>query len=217
MENATLSGQAVSPAYDYRVYDQVWRRVSPGMDPFSPDPASAGMTEAPAAAAQTASVPAVRQEAGSAETLPGAEPDPCCMGSDAQDSLAVLEGFLQEELAESRCCQALSCRVRNAQACRLLRQAAAEKSAAAKELAAAYFLITGERYTPAITVEQRSWDTLCQALRFCYHQEACNGLNYRRAAEETLDVCLQKLFARLGERSYRRSEGIMCLLGQLVG
>lgn len=215
MENATLGGQAVSPAYDYRVYDQVWRRVSPGMDPFSADPASAGMTEAPAAAEQTASVPAVQREDEAA--LPGAEPDPCCMGSEAQDSLAVVEGFLQEELAESRCCQTLSCRMRSAQACRILRQAAVEKAAAAKELAAAYFLITGERYTPAITVEQRNWETLNQALRSFYHQEACNGLNYQRASEETLDVCLQKLFARLGERSYRRAEGIMCLLGQLMG
>lgn len=228
MESTTFDGQAVSPAYDYRVYDQVWQRVTPGMDPFSADPASAGMTEpsqdtAPAASAASAAPAAVsvaapmpRQEVGGEATLPGAEENPCCMGTEAKNSLEVVEGFLQEEMAESRCCQALACRVRNQQAARILRQAAAEKCAAAKELCAAYYLITGERYTPAITVEPQNWENLSQALRSCYHQEVCNGLNYQRAADETLDVCLQKLFTKLGEQSYRRAETVMSLLGKLI-
>ena len=44
MENNMSGGQAPSPAYDYRLYDQVWQRVSPGIDPFSADPAAAGMS-----------------------------------------------------------------------------------------------------------------------------------------------------------------------------
>ena len=36
MENMMTGGQAPSPAYDFRVYDQVWQRVAPGTDPFSP-------------------------------------------------------------------------------------------------------------------------------------------------------------------------------------
>lgn len=226
MENTTFGGQAPSPAYDYRVYDQVWQRVTPGMDPFSSDPAAAGMTEAPRSgppvtaaappAIQAAAAPAARQESGGEGTLPGAEANPCCMGTDARESLEVVEGFLQEELAESRCCQSLACRVRNQQAARLMRQAASEKRAAAKELCAAYYLITGERYSPAITVEHLQWEDLTQALRSCYHQEACNGLNYQRAADETLDVCLQKLFTKLGEQSYRRAEEVMDLLGRLI-
>ena len=39
MENTVFGGQAQSPAYDFRVYDQVWHRVSPGTDPFAEDPA----------------------------------------------------------------------------------------------------------------------------------------------------------------------------------
>lgn len=223
MENTMFGGQAPSPAYDFRVYDQVWQRVIPGVDPFSPDPAAAGMTDAPqtaqdapSAPAVSASVPAPRQESGGEENLPGADPNPCCMGTDAKESLEVLTSFLQEELAESRCCQVLACRVRNQQAARLLRQAAAEKRDAAKELCAAYYLITGARYAPAITVEHLHWEDLSQALRSCYHQEACNGLNYQRAADETLDTCLQKLFTRLGEQSYRRAEEVMALLGRLI-
>ena len=231
MENTMSGGQAVSPAYDYRVYDQVWRRVAPGMDPFSADPSAAGMTEAaqavssapavdpavPAASAASASAaPAPRQESGGEAALPGAEDNPCCMGTQARDSLGVLEGFLQEELAEAGCCQSLACRVRNRQAARLFQQSAAEKRAAAKELCAAYFLITGNPHTSTVTVEHLHWENLSQALRACYHQEVCNGLNYQRAADETLDLCLQKLFARLSEQSYRRAERVMDLLGSLI-
>ena len=231
MENTMPGGQAVSPAYDYRVYDQVWQRVTPGMDPFSSDPSAAGMTEAaqavsatppvnpavPAvAAASTAAALAPRQESGGAATLPGAETDPCCMGTQAQDSLEVLEGFLQEELAEAGCCQSLACRVRNRQAARLFQQAAAEKRAAAKELCTAYFLITGNQHTSTVTVEHMQWENLSQALRACYHQEVCNGFNYQRAADETLDPCLQKLFAKLSEQAYRRAERAMELLGNLI-
>ena len=209
-------GQCPSPAYDFRVYDRVWQRVAPGTDPFSPDP-DAAMTApetAPAPMPQTAA-PVPAQEGGGGN-LPGAEPNPCCMGTEAKESLEVLESFLQEELAESRCCQALSCRTGNREAARLLRRAAMEKRAAARELCAAYYLITGSRYTPAVTVERLCWENLPQALRACYHQEACNGFNYQRSSEEALDLCLQKLFARLGEQSYRRAEELMALLGKIV-
>lgn len=210
-------GQEPSPAYDYRVYDRVWQRVAPGTDPFSPDPDAAGMAApetVPAPAPRTAA-PAPAQEGGGGN-LPGAEPDPCCMGTEAKESLEVLESFLQEETAESRCCQALACRAGNREAARLLRQAASEKRTAARELCAAYFLITGNRYTPAVSVERLCWENLHQALRACYHQEACNGFNYQRASEETMDICLRKLFARLSEQSYRRAEALMALLGRLV-
>ena len=138
------------------------------------------------------------------------------MGTAARESLEVLEGFIQEELAGCRCCQSLSCKVKNANAAKLLRRIAAEKRCAARDLCAAYFLITGTQYAPAITIERKCWENLAQALRSCYHQEACNGYNYQRASEEALDICLQKLFARLSEQSYRRAEALMALLGRIV-
>lgn len=209
-------GQNPSPAYDYRVYDRVWQRVAPGTDPFFADPdACMPVPETVPAAVPQPAAPVPAQENGGGN-LPGAEPNPCCMGTEAQESLEVLESFLQEELAESRCCQAMACRIGNREAARLLRQAASEKRAAARELCAAYYLITGNRYTPAVTVERLCWENLPQALRACYHQEACNGFNYQRASEEAEDICLQKLFARLGEQSYRRAEALMALLGRIV-
>lgn len=221
MENTMYGGQNASPAYDFRVYDRVWQRVAPGTDPFAENPgeaASAGGENAASAvpAVNSANVPAAAQEEGGDASLPGAELNPCCMGTNAMESLEVLEGFMQEELGVSRCCQALACRIQNQQAAQLLRRAAYEKNAAARDLCAAYYLITGKRYQPAITLEQTCWNNLSQALRSFYHQEACNGFNYQRAADETMDLCLKRLFSRLSEASYRRADMLMSLLGRMV-
>ena len=210
MENMIFSGQqaasAPSAAYDFRVYDQVWQRVTPGVDPY----ASGGDALAPRPTQDPA--PAPQQE----DNLPGADPNPCCMGANAQESLGVLEGFIQEELAGSRCCQSLSGCTRNQHAVQLLRRVASEKQAAAREMCGAYYLITGKRYSPAITLEHICWNNLAEALRSCYHQEACGGLNYARAADETTDLCLTELFNRLSAQAYRRAGEVMSLLGRIL-
>ena len=219
MENNTAQ---IPTAYDYRRYDRIWQRVSPDLDPY-PDVRAAGdnMETCAPAAAVPAVAPAMESGvAGSGnsgeDTLPGAEMNPCCMGTEAQQSLEVLEGFIEEELAERRCCLHLSRRFRNQQAARLMRRFASEKQAAARELSTAYYLITGSCYAPAITMEHMQWAGMAEALRHCYHQEACNGFNYQRAADETIDPCLQKLLGRLAEQSYQRADGVMALLGQII-
>ena len=40
------------------------------------------------------------------------------------------------------------------------------------------------------------------------------GYNYARAGEETLDLCLSKLFAAMSEDEYRHAELLMKLLGR---
>ena len=236
METNTTTGQ-MPTAYDYRRYDRIWQRVSPDLDPYpdiraagsgaetsppaaAPVSAAAGsnITAVPAAVLSAAESPAVGSGAagGSEDTLPGAEMNPCCMGTEAQESLDVLAGFIEEELAERRCCLSLSCRFRNQRAARLMRRFASEKQAAARELGTAYYLITGSCHAPAVTVEHMQWAGMAEALRHCYHQEACNGFNYRRAADETVDPCLQKLLGRLAEQSYQRAGDVMALLGQII-
>jgi len=216
MENTIFSGQqAPSAAYDYRVYDQVWQRVTPGVDPYAEDAAAPTQETAPTVPAAPVQA-APRQEGDGESTLPGADVNPCCMGTNAQESVKVLEGFIQEELASSRCCWTLSCTIRNQSATQLMRRIASEKQAAVREMCGAYFLITGSRYTPAITVEHMHWSCLAEALRSCYHQEACSGLNYARAADETTDLCLTKLFNRLSEQAYQRADDVMNLLGKIV-
>ena len=122
----------------------------------------------------------------------------------------------EEELAGRRCCLSLCRRMHNAHIVRLLRRIANDKQCAARDMCTAYYLITGQCYTPAISVEQMQWDSLAAALRSCYHQEACNGFNYARAADGTADLCLQKLFTKLSQQAYKRADEVMCALGQVL-
>lgn len=209
-------------AYDYRMYDHVWQRVSPGCDPYGESfphhsdcdtdrtlPDSDGM---PAQAPQTLSTVA-RGEA----TLPGAQIDPCCMGSAATESLAILEGFIESELSQRRCFLALATRLCRNDAAQLLKLLAHEKQNSIRELKAAYYLITGTCYENAFSAQHMRWHCAADALRSCYHREACSGFNYRRAADETLDICLKKLFEQLADRAFAGAEALMDLLGHIIG
>lgn len=197
-------------AYDFRKYDQIWQRVAPELEPY-PD---LRQDAAPAMAALAAgTAPAVSQPAAdtAVDTLPGAERDPCCMGTAAREDLGVIEGFIEAELADRRTYQALARRA-PAFARGTLRDLANASGAAAKRLMTAYYLITGACYRPAVAcgrIDPGSW---CPALRERYHVEACNGMNYLRAGEETTDPCLGRLLKELGEASYRQADALMALL-----
>ena len=207
-------------AYDYRMYDNVWQRVSPGCSPYGDGEAianaqhhhSASLGEA--MSTQMAQMPP--DTARGEDTLPGAQLNPCCMGSEAAQELKVLEGFIEEELAQRRCYLGLSQRLCHGGAARLLRSIAQEKKETAQELKTAYFLITGTCYENTVSIDHMRWHSLADALRSCYHQEACNAFNYRRAADESVDPCLQNLFGRLSAQSFARAEAIMDLLGQIL-
>ena len=63
--------------YDFRQHDRLWQRVGPGLEPY-PETTAEAMPR--------------REELPPAQEsqLPGAEPNPCCMGSEARELLAVL-------------------------------------------------------------------------------------------------------------------------------
>lgn len=75
--------------YDFRQHDRLWQRVGPGLEPY-PETTAEAMPR--------------REELPPAQEsqLPGAEPNPCCMGSEARELLAVLEGYIEEELEDRR-------------------------------------------------------------------------------------------------------------------
>lgn len=200
--------------YDYRQYDRVWQRVAPGLEPY-PDMKQAEERLAELRTAQGPAVPAMAEEqppsAGPDSQLPGAEPDPCCMGSAAAELLAVLEGFVEVELADRRHYLALA-RQAPAFARQQIRTLAEEAGGAARQLMAACYLITGECYRPAVECGRICLGRWCAAVRERYHAEACNGLNYLRAAESTTDPCLVRLLRSLGEASYRQADALLCLL-----
>ena len=204
--------------YDFRQYDRIWQRVAPNLEPY---PAAAARSEA--AARPAAPVPAVPEtpavpipaEPGPAfqqeSQLPGAERNPCCMGTEAAEMLEVLTGYIEAALSDRRAMQALT-RQAPSWARQRLRDIAADLQDHARKLMAAHYLITGRCYRPSVSTERIYVGRWCPALRERYHAAACSGMNYARSAEDTLDSCLAKLFRELSEDAYRHAEELMGLL-----
>ena len=208
MENELSAAQ--NAAYDYRRCARVWQRVDPTLDPY-PD--------VRAAAAMAADTPSdgLSAAARNAElTLPGAQADPCCMGTAALESLEVLQGFIREELADRRTYLFLARRAPTAEARQMFRAIASDEGRHARRLLAAVYLITGERYCPAICYPPLRCDGYCAALRERYHEEVCGGFNYRRASQETLDPCLQQLLLAFSQDEYRHANAMLCLLSGVM-
>jgi len=197
--------------YDFRQYDRIWQRVAPTLEPYpTPTSTSTAVAAVSTSSLDTASdVPAI--QSGQERQLPGADPNPCCMGSAASEMLEVLTGFIEEELTDRRYLLALS-RQAPVWARQRLREIAAEDAGHARRLMAVYYLITGECYRPNISCDRIYISHWCSALRTQYHNEACGGLNYARAAEGTTDPCLSKLLNELSANEYRHAESLLYLL-----
>jgi len=208
MENELSAAQ--NAAYDYRRCARVWQRVDPTLDPYPDVRAAAAM------AADTPGDGLNAAERNAELTLPGAQADPCCMGTAALESLEVLQGFIREELADRRTYLFLARRAPTAEARQVFRAIASDEARHARRLLAAVYLITGERYCPAICYPPLRCDGYCAALRERYHEEVCGGFNYRRASQETLDPCLQQLLLAFSQDEYRHANAMLCLLSGVM-
>ncbi len=208
MENELSAAQ--NAAYDYRRCARVWQRVDPTLDPYPDVRAAAAM------AADTPGDGLSAAERNAELTLPGAQADPCCMGTAALESLEVLQGFIREELADRRTYLFLARRAPTAEARQMFRAIASDEGRHARRLLAAVYLITGERYCPAICYPPLRCDGYCAALRERYHEEVCGGFNYRRASQETLDPCLQQLLLAFSQDEYRHANAMLCLLSGVM-
>ncbi len=208
MENELSAAQ--NAAYDYRRCARVWQRVDPTLDPYPDVRAAAAM------AADTPGDGLSAAERNAELSLPGAQADPCCMGTAALESLEVLQGFIREELADRRTYLFLAWRAPTAEARQMFRAIASDEGRHARRLLAAVYLITGERYCPAICYPPLRCDGYCAALRERYHEEVCGGFNYRRASQETLDPCLQQLLLAFSQDEYRHANAMLCLLSGVM-
>lgn len=208
MENELSAAQ--NAAYDYRRCARVWQRVDPTLDPYPDVRAAAAM------AADTPGDGLSAAERNAELSLPGAQADPCCMGTAALESLEVLQGFIREELADRRTYLFLARRAPTAEARQVFRAIASDEGRHARRLLAAVYLITGERYCPAICYPPLRCDGYCAALRERYHEEVCGGFNYRRASQETLDPCLQQLMLAFSQDEYRHANAMLCLLSGVM-
>ena len=79
MENELYAAQ--NAAYDYRRCARVWQRVDPTLNPYPDVRAAAAM------AADTSGDGLSAAERNAELTLPGAQADPCCMGTASLESL----------------------------------------------------------------------------------------------------------------------------------
>lgn len=208
MENELSAAQ--NAAYDYRRCARVWQRVDPTLDPYPDVRAAAAM------AADTPGDGLSAAERNAELSLPGAQADPCCMGTAALESLEVLQGFIREELADRRTYLFLARRAPTAEARQVFRAIASDEGRHARRLLAAVYLITGERYCPAICYPPLRCNGYCAALRERYHEEVCGGFNYRRASQETLDPCLQQLLLAFSQDEYRHANAMLCLLSGVM-
>lgn len=208
MENELSAAQ--NAAYDYRRCARVWQRVDPTLNPYPDVRATAAM------AADTPGDGLSAAERNAELTLPGAQADPCCMGTAALESLEVLQGFIREELADRRTYLFLARRAPTAEARQMFRAIASDEGRHARRLLAAVYLITGERYCPAICYPPLRCDGYCAALRERYHEEVCGSFNYRRASQETLDPCLQQLLLAFSQDEYRHANAMLCLLSGVM-
>lgn len=208
MENELSAAQ--NAAYDYRRCARVWQRVDPTLNPYPDVRATAAM------AADTPGDGLSAAERNAELTLPGAQADPCCMGTATLESLEVLQGFIREELADRRTYLFLARRAPTAEARQMFRAIASDEGRHARRLLAAVYLITGERYCPAICYPPLRCDGYCAALRERYHEEVCGGFNYRRASQETLDPCLQQLLLAFSQDEYRHANAMLCLLSGVM-
>lgn len=206
--------EQLQAAPDYAKYDRVWQRVAPQMNPY-PEVRAGAMTKelenVPAMPMSMAAEQAEKREL----SLPGAEENPCCMGTEAAEMTTVLEGFAQEEwMNGSTYCQLARFSNQRAAAVslRALGRAAEQR---ARELNTIHYLITGEEKMPnsaAVLLPRLPYRVL---LRDSYHAAVCNGFNYARAADETVDPCLKKILQRFSEANYAAAEEILHILTQV--
>ncbi|MCI8808989.1 MAG: ferritin-like domain-containing protein [Oscillibacter sp.] len=197
-------------AYDFRQYDRIWQRVAPNLEPYLDMPETPEMTGM-AEAMTAASAPSTQQES----QLPGAAPNPCCMGTAAEEMLDILTGYIEEELSDRRSILALA-RQAPSWARQRLRDIAADQANSARRLMAAYYLIRGECYHPSVSMERIYTGRWCPALRERYHAAACNGLNYARSAEDSTDPCLRRLLQELSDLSYAHADALMQMLERSI-
>lgn len=200
--------QVLPEVYDFRQHDRLWRRVQPGLEPYPEADTSGGNQAQTSDAGMT-----LAQES----RLPGAEQNPCRMGTEAAELLTVLEGYIADELAERRLYLALAQRA-PVWARQTMRELAEDEGDHARQLMTARYLITGQcRQPEALPLELVSAGDWCALLRQRYHSEVCGGMNYARTADSTPDHCLAELLNGLSAAEYRHAERIRGLLERCLG
>lgn len=227
-------------AYDYRRNDCIWKRVSPGMEPYpagnmadenGENGTAGGKGMIGGMAGNGMGMPAlmgigpVRTGNGhpasgnssnmaltaAEEQLPGAEEDPCCMGSAAEEMLEVLEGFLEQAITDCRFYRAFL-RTAPGSARGTLRRVLESREGQVRRLQAVRYLITGRAWIAGNCTDRIYLGSYAPTLRERYHAEACTAFNYLRAADGTTDPCLARIFRQMAEEGRAAADAMLSLL-----
>ncbi len=170
---------------DQAAFQRVWSRVMPEDRPdcpFTVDPPPSAPLPAPAPPCPASPPPCPAQP-------------PVCLGEDSGNQLAELEALACACADGYRIYRALARRYRKEP---LFLQLAQRKRRQAGRLAAAYFLISGRRFTAPPTQAPRA-DDLPLLLRDRVQAEHRLSLRLFTAATATADPCLVELYRDLGK------------------
>ena len=233
MDTYQAAPQTAPQTYNYEDYDRIWQRVLPELNTFpesrnedgdlpgTPIPGDddlMGPAEPAGPAASPVPAPAAPEPARpeAAAQMPGAQQNPCCMGTAAQQSIGVIIGFIEIEVANCRFYRCFYPKAPNQAAARAIRQMMLDEMDHVRRLRAIYYLITGECFHSTRQIPMPEIGPYCDTLRAAYHEATCGSFNYFRAAAGAPDPCLRALFERLGNSRARHAETFVNLLGAMM-
>lgn len=218
MEQENLSPSQPGPGQcgsDREVFERVWRRVMPTDRPDCPFTLFGGGEAAPAEAPASPCREAPQKEPSRrAPRAAAAEGDAPCLGAASAVYGPLLQGFIAHERADGQTYRLLARRAGGG-AGRTLAAMAADEARHARRLTAAYFLISGVRFTPGAGAALSPERTYPGALRERFSAERQGAERYRTAASRTDDPCLKELFLELGADEEAHARLILDLLEQI--
>lgn len=194
-QNFTLTTPISTP--DQAMFDRVWGRVMASDQP-SDTPAPLPVPTAP--------VPEVVSKSSSCEQLP-------CLGTGSAQYAGLLLEMLTGTHKIWQSYQAL-CRQTQGLAARQLRTLAEEQLGQLRQLNAVYFLLTGQRYSPAAGSPPAK-QPLLLALRDLFMGEQHWRQRFQNEAQQVHDPCLQQLFQDLTLQTQHHMDVIRRLLERL--
>ena len=140
--------------YDFRQHDRLWQRVGPGLEPYPETTAEAMPRREELPPAQESQLPVER--------------NPCRMGSEAMEILAVLEGYTRRNWRTGGAIRRVPAGTPRGRGrpCEIWRRS----ENGARRLMAARYLITGQPYRPNLVCGVFCPGRWAEELRRSYHE-----------------------------------------------
>ena len=146
-------------------------------------------------------------------TTPAPEPPDFCLGEASQGDGRRLEELMTLARSGAAAGRAMARRA-NGPCAKALSALACDHQSAFRRLSAAYFLITGTRYTPKCSVPKLP-SSLPLALRQQFLWEQQWERQNNQAAQATADPCLKELYLELAQEGAFHAGAIRSLLEQM--